>query len=87
MANPFTASSTEVGACLKGSVDNADSVKSTECGTPDANFKVVGKQENKSEIGSGSRAGPNARTTRRPTRTSSKERGGPPTAPCSAWTT
>ncbi|KFZ79615.1 hypothetical protein ED92_19740 [Amycolatopsis sp. MJM2582] len=51
VANPFTASSTEVGACLKGSVDNADSVKSTECGTPDANFKVVGKQENKSEIG------------------------------------
>lgn len=50
-ANPFTASSTEVGACLKGSVDNAESVKNTECGTPDANFKVVGKQENKSEIG------------------------------------
>ncbi|MER6664834.1 hypothetical protein ABT256_09800 [Amycolatopsis japonica] len=51
VANPFTASSTEVGACLKGSVDNADSVEGTECGTSDATFKVVGKQENKSEIG------------------------------------
>ncbi|UMP05965.1 hypothetical protein [Amycolatopsis sp. EV170708-02-1] len=51
VANPFTASSTEVGACLKGNVDNADSVENIECGTPDANFKVVGKQENKSEIG------------------------------------
>ncbi|RSN23437.1 hypothetical protein DMC61_32660 [Amycolatopsis sp. WAC 04169] len=51
VANPFTASSTEVGACLKGDVNNADSVEKSECGTPDANFKVVGKQENKSELG------------------------------------
>lgn len=51
VADPFTASSTEVGACLKGSVDNADSIKSAECGSPEANFKVVGKQDGKSEIG------------------------------------
>ncbi|EME63796.1 LppU/SCO3897 family protein [Amycolatopsis decaplanina] len=51
VANPFTASSTEVGACLKGDVDNADSVEKSECGTPDASFKVVGKQDGKSEIG------------------------------------
>ncbi len=51
VANPFTASSTEVGACLTGDVDNADSVKNAECGQPDANFKVVGKQDKKSEIG------------------------------------
>ncbi|MEU3620928.1 hypothetical protein BS329_11915 [Amycolatopsis coloradensis] len=51
VANPFTASSTEVGSCLKGDVDNADSVKNAECGTPEANFKVVGKQGGKSEIG------------------------------------
>ncbi len=50
-ADPFTASSTEVGACLRGDVTNADSVKAAECGQPDANFKVVGKQEGKSEIG------------------------------------
>jgi hypothetical protein len=50
VANPFTASSTEVGSCLKGDVDNADSIKNAECGTPDANFKVVGKQDGKSEI-------------------------------------
>lgn len=51
VANPFTASSTEVGACLKGDVSNADSVEKSECGTPEANFKVVGKQDGKSEIG------------------------------------
>ncbi|WP_410664643.1 hypothetical protein [Amycolatopsis sp. lyj-84] len=51
VANPFTASSTEVGACLKGDTNNAESVEKAECGQPDANFKVVGKQENKSEIG------------------------------------
>ncbi|MEV6906481.1 hypothetical protein [Amycolatopsis sp. NPDC051071] len=51
VANPFTASSTEVGACLKGDVDNAGSVEKAECGQPDVNFKVVGKQDGKSEIG------------------------------------
>ncbi|WP_181770389.1 LppU/SCO3897 family protein [Amycolatopsis pittospori] len=49
--NPLTASRTEVGACLKGDVDNAESIKNVDCGTPDANFKVVGKQGGKSEIG------------------------------------
>ncbi|MGK4592705.1 LppU/SCO3897 family protein [Amycolatopsis sp. w19] len=49
--NPLTASRTEVGACLKGNVDNADSIRNVECGTPEANFKVVGKQGGKSEGG------------------------------------
>ncbi|MFI7115776.1 hypothetical protein [Amycolatopsis sp. NPDC049868] len=49
--NPLTASRTEVGACLKGNVDNAESIKNVECGTPEANFKVVGKQGGKSEVG------------------------------------
>jgi len=51
VADPFTASSTEVGACLKGDVGNANSVEKPGCGAPDANFKVVGKQDGKSEIG------------------------------------
>jgi hypothetical protein len=51
VANPFQASSTEVGACLKGDVTNADSVEKAECGQPEATFKVVGKQAGKSEIG------------------------------------
>ncbi|QXV61636.1 hypothetical protein [Amycolatopsis sp. TNS106] len=42
--NPLTAWRTEVGACLKGNVDNAESIRNAECGTPEANFKVVGKQ-------------------------------------------
>ncbi|MFI6304632.1 hypothetical protein ACIBCH_22395 [Amycolatopsis thailandensis] len=48
---PVTASRTEVGACLKGDVDDAESVRNVECGTPEANFKVVGKQDGKSEGG------------------------------------
>lgn len=50
-ANPFTASSAEVGSCLKGDLDKASSIENIECGQPDANFKVVGKQDGKSEIG------------------------------------
>ncbi|MFD5244716.1 hypothetical protein ACFWIW_09250 [Amycolatopsis sp. NPDC058340] len=49
--NPLTASRTEVGACLKGNVDNAESIRNVECGSPEANFKVVGKQGGKSEGG------------------------------------
>lgn len=49
--DPFSASSTEVGSCLKGDVTDADSVESAECGQPEANFKVVGKQAGKSEVG------------------------------------
>ncbi|RSN65949.1 hypothetical protein DMH01_06305 [Amycolatopsis sp. WAC 04182] len=49
--NPLTASRTAVGACLKGNVDNAESIKNVECGSPEANFKVVGKQGGKSEGG------------------------------------
>lgn len=48
---PVTASRTEVGACLRGDVDNPESVRNAECGTPEANFKVVGKKGGKSEGG------------------------------------
>ncbi len=32
VADPFTASSAEVGACLKGDVNDADSIENAECG-------------------------------------------------------
>ncbi|WP_409490612.1 hypothetical protein [Amycolatopsis sp. cmx-11-12] len=41
---------TEVGACLKGEIDKPSNVENSECGTPDANFKVVGKWESTSEV-------------------------------------
>lgn len=38
----FTASSTNVGDCLRGSLDDTESIGVVDCG-PDAKFKVVGK--------------------------------------------
>ncbi|RSM62455.1 hypothetical protein DMH03_10175 [Amycolatopsis sp. WAC 01376] len=49
-AEPVTAPSVEVGTCLKGDINNAVGVKNAECGTPEANFEVVGKQDGRSEI-------------------------------------
>jgi hypothetical protein len=44
-----TAKSSNVGDCLKGNTDNADSVTSVACG-PEANYKIVGKVPDQSQL-------------------------------------
>ncbi|MEC3976066.1 LppU/SCO3897 family protein [Amycolatopsis sp. H20-H5] len=48
--NSFSAEVSNVGDCLKGNTDNAESVTSVACG-PEANYKIVGKFEDRSQIG------------------------------------
>ncbi|KDN24219.1 hypothetical protein DV20_00570 [Amycolatopsis rifamycinica] len=44
-----TPRSSDVGDCLKGNTDNAESVTSVACG-PEANYKIVGKVPNQSQL-------------------------------------
>ncbi|MGW3963475.1 LppU/SCO3897 family protein [Amycolatopsis sp. NPDC005003] len=49
LASSFTAKSTNVGDCLKGNTEKADSVTSVACG-PEADYKIVGKLPDQSQV-------------------------------------
>lgn len=56
----FTLTGAEVGDCLAGDINKPYSIAITDCGTPDANYQVVGRVEDKTMAEFESKAGKKA---------------------------
>ncbi|MPY77476.1 MAG: hypothetical protein GEV04_03080 [Actinophytocola sp.] len=53
----FTLTGAQVGDCLAGDIDKPYSIEITDCGAADANYRVVGRVEDKSMVEFESKAG------------------------------